>query len=79
MKSCKYKSAEELPMVLNVSEVAEYIGLSKANAYELTKRTDFPAFRIGKRVFIPRDQFLEWIDSQVEEKEDLFYMNPRCL
>lgn len=79
MKSCKYKNPEELPMVLNVREVSDYIGLAMANAYELTKRADFPAFRIGKRVFVPRDQFLAWIDNQVEEKEDLFYMNPRCL
>jgi predicted DNA-binding transcriptional regulator AlpA len=79
MKSSKYTSPEELPVVLNVREVSDYIGLAMANAYELTKRADFPAFRIGKRVFIPRDQFLAWIDSQVEEKEDLFYMNPRCL
>jgi predicted DNA-binding transcriptional regulator AlpA len=78
MKSCKYKSPEELPMVLNVREVADYIGLAMANAYELTKRADFPAFRIGKRVFVPRDQFLAWIDNQVEAKDELFYMNPRC-
>lgn len=77
MKSCKYKSPDELPMVLSAREVADYIGLAMANVYELTKRVDFPAFRIGKRVFIPREQFLSWIDKQVEEKETLFYSDPR--
>lgn len=77
MKSCKYKSPEELPMVLSAREVADYIGLAMANVYELIKRVDFPAFRIGKRVFIPRDQFLAWIDKQVEEKASLFYSDPR--
>jgi excisionase family DNA binding protein len=79
MSNCKYNSPEELPVVLNVREVADYIGMSRANAYELTKRADFPAFRVGKRVFVPRDQFLAWIDNQVKAKEDLFYMDPRCL
>ena len=27
MKSCKYLSAEELPMILNVQEVSDFIGL----------------------------------------------------
>lgn len=79
MSSSKYKSPEDLPVVLNVHEVADYIGMARSNAYELVKRADFPAFRVGKRVFVPRDQFLAWIDNQVAGKEMLFYMDPRCL
>lgn len=79
MKSCKYKKPEELPMVLNVREVADYIGLATTNAYELTKRADFPAFRIGRRIFVPREQFLAWIGDQIEAKEDLFYLDPSYL
>lgn len=74
MKSCKYKSAEELPMVLNVHEVSDFIGLGLSQVYELIKRIDFPAFRVGNRIFIPRDKFLAWIDTQTEEKETLFYV-----
>ena len=74
MKSCKYKSADELPMVLNVHEVSDFIGLGLSQVYELIKRIDFPAFRIGNRIFIPRDKFLAWIDTQTEEKESLFYV-----
>ena len=74
MKSCKYKSADELPMVLNVHEVSDFIGLGLSQVYELIKRIDFPAFRVGNRIFIPRDKFLAWIDAQTEEKESLFYV-----
>jgi len=74
MKSCKYKSADELPMVLNVHEVSDFIGLGLSQVYELIKRIDFPAFRVGNRIFIPRDKFLAWIDTQTEEKESLFYV-----
>lgn len=74
MKSCKYKSADELPMVLNVHEVSDFIGLGMSQVYELIKRIDFPAFRVGNRIFIPRDKFLAWIDTQTEEKESLFYV-----
>ena len=77
MKSCKYLSAEELPMILNVQEVSDYIGLGMSQTYDLIRRIDFPAFKIGNRIFVPRDKFLDWIDNQSAEKEALFYVDPR--
>ena len=77
MKSCKYMSAEELPMILNVQEVSDYIGLGMSQTYDLIRRIDFPAFKIGNRIFVPRDKFLAWIDNQSAEKEALFYVDPR--
>ena len=77
MKSCKYKSPEELPMVLNVQEVSDFIGLGMSQTYDLIRRIDFPAFKIGTRIFVPRDKFLTWIDNQSAEKEALFYVDPR--
>lgn len=77
MKSCKYLSAEELPMILNVQEVSDFIGLGMSQTYDLIRRIDFPAFKIGNRIFVPRDKFLAWIDNQSAEKEDLFYVDPR--
>lgn len=73
MRSCKYKSVEELPLVLNVHEVSNFIGIGLSQVYDLTKRIDFPAFKVGNRIFVPRDKFLAWIDTQTEEKESLFY------
>ena len=77
MKSCKYQNAEELPMVLNVQEVSDFIGLGMSQTYDLIRRIDFPAFKIGNRIFVPRDKFLAWIDNQSAEKEALFYVDPR--
>ena len=77
MKSCKYMSAEELPMILNVQEVSNFIGLGMSQTYDLIRRIDFPAFKIGNRIFVPRDKFLAWIDNQSAEKEALFYVDPR--
>ena len=77
MKSCKYLSAEELPMILNVQEVSDFIGLGMSQTYDLIRRIDFPAFKIGNRIFVPRDKFLAWIDNQSAEKEALFYVDRR--
>ena len=60
--------------VISPSGVRNFIGLGLSQVYELIKRIDFPAFRVGNRIFIPRDKFLAWIDTQTEEKESLFYV-----
>ena len=63
MKECKYKNYDELPLVLNAKEVAKVLGLSLAGTYELMRQKDFPAKRIGKRIIVPRDEFLEWLKT----------------
>lgn len=63
MKECKYKNYDELPLVLNAKEVAKVLGLSLAGTYELMRHKDFPAKRIGKRIIVPRDEFLEWLKT----------------
>lgn len=77
MKGCKFKSENELPLILNVQEVSDFLGLGISQTYELVKRIDFPAFKIGNRIFVPKDKFLTWIDNQTAEKEELFYIEPR--
>ena len=63
MKECKYKNYDELPLMLNAKDVSEVLGLSLAGTYELMREKDFPAKRIGKRIIVPRDEFLEWLKT----------------
>ena len=49
MKSCQYKSSDELPLILNVQEVSNFLGLGLSQVYELVKRIDFPAFKVCKQ------------------------------
>ena len=59
-----YKSHDELPMTLNVMDVAHSLGISRVNAYNLCHAQGFPAIRIGKRILIPKDRFLGWLDAK---------------
>ena len=59
MKS-KYTSFDELPLCLNVQDVADVMGVSKPVAYELANRADFPAIRMGDSGK-PRDRFRAWL------------------
>ena len=65
----KYKSYDELPLMLSVPEVAIVLGISRAAAYELARSKDFPALRIGTRIVVPKDKFIDWISRRVEEQD----------
>ena len=65
MKST-YTNIEDLPLTLNAREAAEVLRISKSKVYELAKSESFPAIRIGKRVVIPRDKLIEWMNAQAE-------------
>ena len=65
MKST-YTNIEELPLTLNAREAAGVLRISKSKVYELAQSESFPAVRIGKRVVIPRDKLIQWMNDQTE-------------
>lgn len=65
MKKSIYKSKDDLPMFLNVMDVANLLGISRASAYELVRTENFPKLKIVQgRIIIPRDKLFEWLDEQ---------------
>ena len=60
----EYYSNDQLPCMLNADKIAKYLEISRAGAYELMHSEGFPLIRIGKRMIVPRDKFLQWVDDQ---------------
>jgi hypothetical protein len=46
------------------------MGFSRSMSYTLFNRTDVPVIRIGKRKFIRREKFLEWIAELERSNEN---------
>ena len=61
MKESKYQNYEELPLFLNSKTVAKVLGVSSSSAYELMHEPDFPMLRIGNRMVVPKEQFIQWV------------------
>ena len=53
--------------MLSMMDVASVLGISKAGAYTLAHSKDFPAFRVGRRIVISQEKFLEWLEKQATE------------
>ena len=63
MKTSEYKSYDELPLFLNAETVAKVLGVSPSSGYELMHETDFPVLRVGNRMVVPKEKFMEWVEQ----------------
>ena len=68
MNEYTYKNYDELPLMLNVVQVAAVLGISRAGAYELVHSEGFPALKIGSRIVVPKDKLREWIGANTAQK-----------
>ena len=69
MNQKQYHSLEELPLMMNMADVAAVLGISRAGAYKLAHNADSPAFQLGKRIVVSREIFLDWLNRQCEERK----------
>ena len=63
MKESNYKSYDELPLFLNAATVAKVLGIAPSSSYELMHEKDFPALRIGNRIVVPKEAFIQWVEQ----------------
>ena len=52
-----------LPLFLNAETVAKVLGVSPSSGYELMHEKDFPALRIGNRIVVPKEAFIQWVEQ----------------
>ncbi len=65
MKDSKYKTYDDLPLFLNAKTVAEVLGVSPTTSYELLHESDFPSLKIGNRIVVPKEQFIQWVEQHI--------------
>ncbi len=63
MKESVYKNYDELPLFLNANTVAKVLGVSISTGYELMQEKDFPTLKIGNRIVVPKEKFIEWVQK----------------
>ena len=54
-----YKSYDELPGVLGVKELKDFLGISRAGAYQLLHRQDFPTLHVASRLLVAKDKAID--------------------
>ena len=71
MKESNYKSYDELPLFLNAATVAKVLGVSLSSGYELMHEPDFPVLKVGSRLVVPKEKFVERSEEHTSELQSL--------
>lgn len=58
------KDYSELPLTLSVEQVAGVLGIGRVQAYNLARTDNFPKLKIGRRIVVPRQAFIKWLETQ---------------
>lgn len=66
MKTPSIWTYDELPLFLNAKMVAQVLGVSVSSGYELMHDPDFPTLRVGSRMVVPKEQFIQWVNTHVK-------------
>lgn len=56
------KNFNELPSVLGANELKDVLRISRAGAYNLLHREDFPTLHLGDRLMVTKDNLLVWME-----------------
>lgn len=63
MKESEYRSYDDLPLFLNAATVAKVLGVSLSSGYELMHEPGFPVLRVGSRMVVPKEKFIQWVEE----------------
>lgn len=64
MKVSNIRSYADLPLFLNAKLVAQVLGVSISTAYEVMHEPNFPTLRVGSRMVVPKEKFMQWAEEQ---------------
>jgi len=63
MKVSQFKDYSEIPLFLNAELVAKVLGVSPSSSYELMHEPGFPVLKIGNRMVVPKEKFIQWVEQ----------------
>ena len=49
--------------------MAKVLGVSPSSGYELMHKKDFPVLRVGNRMVVPKEKFVEWVERHAGEQQ----------
>lgn len=64
----QFRSYDELPLVLNATDLINLLGLSRTTVYYMLRADDFPTILIGNRRMVRKDRLFQWLDEHENSK-----------
>lgn len=57
------KTFEELPAVLGMKQLKDFLGISRVGAYNLLHREDFPTLHVNSRLLVTKENLRTWMEQ----------------
>lgn len=54
--------------ILTVKDVKEILGCGINRAYDIVNQRDFPKITIGRRMYIPEEEFEKWMHTYLRKE-----------
>ena len=48
------------------SLVAQVLGIAPSSSYELMRENGFPVLKIGNRMVVPKEKFIQWVEANTK-------------
>ena len=63
----KWNNDDTLPLIQDVTDIQNIMGISRVSAYELVHTPGFPSVRSGRLIKISKKAFFNWLDSGADD------------
>ncbi|MBD5150307.1 MAG: helix-turn-helix domain-containing protein [Oscillibacter sp.] len=63
MTNTSYRTVEDLPLMLDIKDVAKILGIGKNLAYSLVNSGEIKALRVGTKIRIPKQSLVDYITN----------------
>lgn len=60
----KYRSFDELPLILKVDDLMPILGIGRNTAYALVRSGQIRSIRVGRQLRIPRDALIDFLNGE---------------
>ncbi len=60
----KYRSLDDLPISIRVSDLIEILDIGRSTAYELVRSGQIRSIKVGRHIRIPKESILEYFKGK---------------
>ena len=57
------------PEMLSANDLLEIFPISRSGIYDLLREPGFPCIHLGRRIIVPRDAMIDWLENRLPETE----------
>lgn len=63
-----FNTLKQRPEMLSANDLLEIFPISRSGIYDLLREPGFPCIHLGRRIIVPRDALIDWLEKRMQEE-----------